>query len=216
MQSLKIYQRCEFIMSKINLQAVSAETENAKADNFDPFDPANLRLSQSFTETVGVKKLLSTVPVRRPSQQDFLRVHPDPAYRENFPIIELKDEREEYIVTAGLVPELAGEFVLKTLYTAINRQGNLFLWPVRLPSPDGKDLDWWRSGREAAELAMHDWVRIKANMNLGAYDIFKAEGVMLEPEWPKLDYWELIRIAFRDHLITTTDHAVIKRLRGQS
>jgi hypothetical protein len=205
-------------MSKLNLQAVSAGAENANSptDNPDPFDPSNLRLSQSFTETVGVKKVLATVPVRKPGPQDFVRVHPSPDYRDNFPIIELKDEREEYIVTAGLVPELAGEFVIKTLFTAINRQGTLFFWPVRLPSPDGKDLDWWRSGREGAELAMRDWVRVKANMNLGAYDIFKAESVIQEPEWPKLGFWDLIKIAFRDHLITTVDHPVIKRLRGQS
>ena len=44
----------------------------------DPFNPDNLRLSQSFAETVGVKKLLTTVPVRKPSPQDFVRVHPDP------------------------------------------------------------------------------------------------------------------------------------------
>ena len=120
---------------------------------------------------VGVKKLRLTIPVRKPSPQDFVRVHPDPTYRENFPIIELKDEREEYIVTAALVPELANEFVTKTLYTAINRQGTLFLWPVRLPPPDGKNLEWWRSAREAAEMAMSSWVRVKANMNMGAYDI---------------------------------------------
>jgi len=97
-----------------------------------------------------------------------VRVHPNPEYRDNFPIIELKDEREEYIVTAGLVPELASEFVTKTLYTAVNRQGTLFFWPVRLPPPDGKQMEWWRSAREAAELAMSGWVRVKANMNLGA------------------------------------------------
>ena len=138
-------------------------------------------------------------------------------YRENFPIIELKDEREEYIVTASLVPELAGEFVTKTLYTAITRQNTVFFWPVRLPSPDGKDMNWWRSGRDAAALAMNDWVRVKANMGLGAYDIFKAErsAEMPQPEWPELGFWDLIKIAFRDHLITTIDHPVIQRLRGQ-
>ena len=114
------------------------------------------------------------------------------------------------------MPELIGEFVIKTLYLAINRQGTLFFWPVRLPGPDGKDMNWWKSGREAAELAMKDWVRVKANMNLGAYDIFKAESVISEPEWPTLGYWELIKIAFRDHLIIPIDHPVIKRLRGQS
>jgi hypothetical protein len=203
-------------MNKLPLQAVhpSAETPEP-ASQPDPFDPANLRLSQSFTETVGVKKLLTTVPVRKPGPQDFVRVHPAPEYRENFPIIELKDEREEYIVTAALVAELTGEYVIKTLFTAINRQRTVFFWPVRLPSPDGKDMNWWRSGREAAELAMHDWVRVKANMNLGAYDIHKAESVMGEPEWPQVAFWDLIRIAFRDHLIDHIDHPVIKRLRGQ-
>jgi hypothetical protein len=181
----------------------------------DPFNPTNLRLSQSFVETAGVKKLLTTVPVRKPSPQDFVRVHPDPAYRENFPIIELKDEREEYIVVADLVPALVGEFVTKTLFTAINRQGTVFFWPVRLPSPDGKNLDWWRSSREAAELAMKSWIRVRANMNLGAYDIFQAASVISDPEWPQLGFWELIKIAFRDHLVDRIDHPVIKRLRGQ-
>ena len=204
-------------MDKIPLQAVPPTTEVPQPTTtpFDPFDPANLRLSQSFTETVGVKKLLTTIPVRKPSPQEFVRVHPAPEYRENFPIIELKDEREEYIVTNSLVPELIGEFVTKTLFTAINRQGTVFFWPVRLPNPDGKDLDWWRSAREAAELAMNDWVRVKANMNLGAYDIFKAESTISEPEWPTLGYWDLIKIAFRDHLVDRIDHPVIKRLRGQ-
>lgn len=200
--------------TKPNLQAVEQEATNTQAP--DPFDPANLRLDQSFTETVGVKKLRLTIPVRKPSPQDFVRVHPDPTYRENFPIIELKDEREEYIVTAALVPELTNEFVTKTLFTAINRQGTLFLWPVRLPPPDGKNLEWWRSAREAAEMAMSSWVRVKANMNMGAYDIFRAETAISDPVWPEEGFWDLIKVAFRDHLITTLDHPVIKRLRGQT
>jgi hypothetical protein len=193
-------------------------TPEQQASTPDPFDPTNLRLSQSFVENAGVKKLLTTVPVRKPSQQDFVRVHPDPAYRENFPIIDLKDDREEYIVVADLVPLLIGEFVTKTLFTAINRQGTVFFWPVRLPSPDGKNLDWWRSSRDAAELAMKSWIRVRANMNLGAFDIFEADdkaNKIPDPKWPQLGFWELIKIAFRDHLIDRIDHPVIKRLRGQ-
>ena len=37
----------------------------------DPFDPENLRLDQSFTENTGVKKLLITVPVRKPKAARF-------------------------------------------------------------------------------------------------------------------------------------------------
>jgi hypothetical protein len=180
----------------------------------DPFDLGNLRLSQSFTETAGVKKLLTIVPVRKPNPQDWVRVHPGSEYRENFPLIELKDEREEYVVAASLAPELVGEFVSKTLYTTVNRQGVVSLWPVRLPDPDGREMEWHRSAREAAELATTRWVRCKANRSLGAYEIFQAEACIAEPTWPDLTFQEVIRIAFRDRLITSMDHPVIKRLRG--
>ena len=50
----------------------------------DPFDLDSLRLNPSFLETSGVKKLITTVPTRRPSPQDFVRVHPSPKYRDNF------------------------------------------------------------------------------------------------------------------------------------
>ena len=39
------------------------------------FDPAKLRLSQNFTEDVGVKKILITIPVRKPGKQVFFRAH---------------------------------------------------------------------------------------------------------------------------------------------
>jgi hypothetical protein len=53
-------------------------------------------------------------------------------------------------------------------------------------------------------------------MNLGAYDIFEADGnnKIPDPQWPDLSFWDLIKIAFRDHLITSLDHPVIERLRG--
>jgi hypothetical protein len=199
------------VTSDVNLDATANVVSIA---NSDPFDPANLRLSQAFTQTVGVKKLLLTIPVRKPSPQDFVRVHPSPDFRGDFPIIDLKDDREEYIVTAGLVDELSTELVAKTLFTAINRQGVVFFWPVRLPGPDGKTNDWWHSAREAAELATRNWVRVKANTSLGAYDVSAAQSVISEPTWPEHDFWSLIKIAFRDHLITSLDHPVIQRLRG--
>jgi len=74
----------------------------------DPFDPENLRLDQSFVETSGVKKLLTTVPVRKPNNQDFNRVHSNEAYRLTAAIIELKDDREVYLVFTTYRPSTAG------------------------------------------------------------------------------------------------------------
>ena len=131
-------------------------------------------------------------------------------------MIDLIDDDEDYLVRPEILPDLAGEVVYKTIFTAINRQGVVFLWPIRLPAPDDRKSDWPRSQREAAELAMRQWVRLKANMSLGAYEITMAESVMAEPVWPELSYQELVRIAYRDRMIATLDHAVVKRLRGQS
>jgi hypothetical protein len=144
----------------------------------DPFDPENLRLDQSFVETSGVKKLLTTVPVRKPNNQDFVRVHSDEAYRLTSAIIELKDDREVYLVLPHVAHQLPGECSPVILYTAINRQGVVFLWPVKLPAADGKILEWHRSAAEAAERAMGCWLRVKADMALGAYAMYEASSTI--------------------------------------
>jgi hypothetical protein len=145
-----------------------------------------------------------------------VRVHPAPEFRENFAMVDLKDDREEYIVQPAILSELTSEVVYKTVFTAVNRQGVVFLWPIRLPAADDRKTEWPRSAREAAELAMTRWIRMKANMSLGAYEITVAESVMADPIWPGLSYADLVKIAFRERIITTLDHPVIKRLRGQS
>ena len=180
----------------------------------DPFDLSKLRLTQDFVETGGVKRLLTTVPVRKPAPQDFIRVHPDSSYRAAVALVEFRDERETYLVTMNIARELPGEFVSAILYTAINRQGVVHLWPVRLPASDGRILEWHRSAAEAAERAMDRWIRVRANMSLGAYEMFEAAATIPDPVWPELSFQELLRVAFRDRLVDRLDHAVIKRLRG--
>lgn len=183
----------------------------------DPFNPASLRLDPSYADTVGVRKLLTTVPVRKPNKQEFVRVHPDPLYRLTpAAIIEIKEDREVYLVTPAMAAELPDDFSVATLFTATNRQGVLFLWPVKLPAPDGRQNEWHRSAAEAAETAMLDWVRIKANMSLGAYELFKATGDLPDPEWADLPFPDILRIAFRDRYVEAPDHPLIKRLRGES
>ena len=181
----------------------------------DPFDPSSLRLDQSFADGEGVKKLLLTVPVRKPNRQDFVRVHPDAAYRATeVGIIELRDEQETYLVSRAVAGDLEREFTLVTLFLAINRQGVLFLWPVKLPGHDGKHNEWHRSAGEAAHVAMKHWVRVIANMSLGAYETFVAEADLPDPTWPDRPFSEILEIAFRDRLIDRPDHPLIKQLRG--
>jgi hypothetical protein len=91
---------------------------------------------------------LITVPVRKPNRQDFVRVHTDPAYRLSpAAIIELKDDRETYLVMPAMAPALPGEFATATLFTAINRQGVLFLPCSSTSTPCGRALNVQRRPR---------------------------------------------------------------------
>lgn len=180
----------------------------------DPFNPAALRLDASAGSSIGVKKLLTTVPVRKPNRQTFVRVHPDEAYRLTTAVIEHKEDNEIYLLAPQLHRELIEEAQLVTLCLTIDRQGNVSLWPVKVPREDGRANNWHLSARDAAEQATKKWVRVVANMSLGAYDIHAAVGNLSEPAWPDLEMAAILRIAFQTRYITDTNHHVLKKLRG--
>lgn len=180
----------------------------------DLFNLEKLRLSQDYQQALGAKKATITVPVKKPGPQDFVRVHSAPEYQIETYLIKLKEENEFYLVAAHLHAELQSEPTPYLLLTTINRQGVLFLWPIRMPGADGKLDDWNQSAIEAAKLARLKWVRVTANRSLGAYDVFVASGNLSEPEWPDADFGKLVRTAFRERVIDSLDHPVVKRLRG--
>lgn len=180
----------------------------------DKFSLSNLRLCQNFRENTGVKKHLTTIPVRKPGKQDFVRIHPNPDYRIDTAVIELKEEREVYLLAPDLLHELPSEWSAKTLITYINRQGVIALWPIGLPNNEGRTNTWNDSARDAALLAQDSWVRVSANMSLGAYDTFSALGDIPEPEWPDISFEEILKIAFKGKYIDSLDHAVVRDLQG--
>jgi hypothetical protein len=183
----------------------------------NPFDPASLRLSQDFNAGMGVRKALLSVPVRKPDKSWFVRVHPADANRLQTCVIELKEDRETYLVARPLWPELAAEatFKPKLFATAINRQHVVFLWEVNLPRADGRVDEWTRTALEALNRAATRWVRMAANMSLGAYDVFEATGSLGEPEWPTTPFQELLSVAFKGRFINDLNHPVLRRLRGE-
>jgi len=182
----------------------------------DPFDPESLAMKGNPTEGIGAKRALVTVPVRKPNRQEFFRVSPDDDHALQMAVLELKSEREIYAVVPEVAIALPGETRLVTLTTTMNRQSNLFLWPVPLPSEDGRQLAWHTSAREAAALARDKWVRMVANMGGGYYDIWEAEGTIADPQWPEHTFRQLLKIAFGGgRLIDTEDHPVLKQLLGR-
>lgn len=193
----------------------SAPTSQSVAP--DPFDPAQFAANSTVLGGVGVTKELVTCPVRKPNKQEFVRVHPSADYRLRVHILELKDEREVYLVLPAIAAELPGETRTVSLRLAVSRQGAVFLWPVPEPSLDGRELAWHTSARTAAAKGETHWVRVVANMPQGSYDVFTAPGTLGTPVWPDKTLRDILSIAFGDSfIIRDAGHPVIKRLLGQA
>ena len=204
---------------------LAATDETTATDNpptvdadHDPFDLERLRLSQDFVASANVRKVLTTVPVRKPAKEWFVRTHPSEEYRFPTHVVELKDDGEIYLVGPDLWDELSGEstFGPRALVTTISSQGVLFLWSIRLPGPDGKIDSWNASAMEASHIARETWVRVQSNRPLGAYEVRQALGDIPEPDWSIPPFRDLLQIAFRDRIIDSVDHPVLRRLRGEA
>ncbi len=193
----------------------SNEKVTSEQAALDPFDPATLRLSQDFASTVGVKKVLTKVPCRKPNRQEFVRVRAGAEWRVDTAVFEDTLDKEMYLVAADLIPELAKEVHPVCLRLAINKQGDIFLWPCKLPGPDGRRNNWHESAVDAAKCAEKRWVRVSANMTAGMYDVYEATGDLAEPNWPDVSFRDVLELSFRDRRIDSHDHPILKSLRGE-
>jgi hypothetical protein len=179
-------------------------------------DLNSLRLSQDFEEISGAKKVLITVPVRKPGKQSWFRVHLSEAMRLATAILEHQEENEVYLVDRPLWSELSQELKPVMIFTVIDRLANVSLWPIKLPGPDGRIDQWNQSALQIANMAKTMWVRLVSNRALGAYEPITSTAGWPEPDWPLIDFQELLRIGFNGRFINTLEHPVIKRLQGKS
>lgn len=193
----------------------SQDASDGPTSDPDPFDPARYRLSQDFAAGLGVKRVLTTVPVRKPYRQEFVRVRPGETWRLETALLEDTVNRETFLVEPRLVPELTDDVTATVLFTAISRQQAVFLWPVKLPRPDGRSNRWNDSALAAARLAEDRWVRVAADMAAGHYATFEAVAELCEPEWPQESFADLLGLAFRGRVVDDISHPVLRRLRGE-
>ena len=126
-----------------------------------------------------------------------------------------KEENETFLVAPNMWAVLAGEIRPVLLLPTITRQGALMIWPMRIVDGSRRDA-WADTSAEAAGYAKEKWVRMAADKSLGAYRIYTAEGQLPDPIWPDKSLEQLLEVAFRDRVIDSENHPVVRKLRGLS
>jgi hypothetical protein len=195
-----------------------------------PIDLAGLVVSQDFGATLSLSTAAAPIRIGKPEPEWFFRVHPDPAYHQNALILELEadrsagsQERSKLYLIAGpelqallmadlsIYPKLAS---LRLLVLAVTRQGTAFLWPLRVPA-EGDSEGWTGSAWHCAIKAKTHWLRMTSNNTEKRYIETIAMDQTGELAWPKLGPKEILYSAFRDRIIDSPDHPVLRRLRGE-
>jgi hypothetical protein len=191
----------------VNLSEPAASVEAP-----DPYDFKSIRLNGGAGEGVRIRKPLTTVPARRPGRKVW-RTHPDPTHQIEVALLDAEDTGEEYLLSgAEVIEALAGLYTPVVLHTAYDSRRVRFLAKRKIPREDGLSAEWALSAARGFERAKEVWIRLKANIPLGAYEIHEAEGKIEDPEWPKESLGDLLRVAFRNRIITSVDHPLVAKL----
>jgi hypothetical protein len=182
----------------------------------NPFDPASLRLGADFSEGLGVRKVVSTIPCRKPGKSEWFMVRAGEEWRLPTAVLEMENgvDRATYLVSKNLWGDLHGEISPALVLTCTNRAGDLFLWRVKLPGPDGRSNTWTESALRIAQAAETMWCRMVSDTTNGHYTHYVPTAELPSPKWPDLAFDDILRIAFRDRYIETPDHPILRQLRG--
>jgi len=193
----------------------------------DPFDLESLRVPPNYRQTGKTKAVRFKIRTsQRAPREKFIRVHPFDLETGDWCFQALMYEYIEdgtidkttYIVPAGCeaFELIEAKLQLFMILAAVTRKGDLFLWEIKAPDPDGdsRSYDWHRTKLESANQAVNRWVSVEANTSQGAYECFPPESELPEPRWPDLSFPKMIELAYRDRIIRDREHPVIKDILG--
>jgi len=179
------------------------------------FDLNDIALPQNFAALADVKTEAAAPAIRKPGKQTWFAPHPEQKYWRSFLVLNDEEDRgSTYVISPTLKDVLGGEWVAKILVPCQTRQGSIFFWPIKLPDADGKLDPWNRSALGIATSSPNEWIRVKSNMEAGAYEASKPVTPPAAPTWGDgIDghYQKALAAVFIDSLT----HPILKRLRGE-
>ena len=145
---------------KAQADLLPVATAQQLTDEPEEFDLDAIRLPQNFGESSGIKKLLTTVSVRKPNRTQFFRTHPD--HRLDVMLLKYGETDDLYIVILQLRAEVEHLAKPYRLVLTVDRGGTVFIWPLAIPDEEHL-LDWHSSVMEAEVFARESWVCMQSN-----------------------------------------------------
>jgi hypothetical protein len=174
----------------------------------------------SPTSLVNEKVVDVHLPVRKPKPKEHFRVCDDPAMTVQLAVYVHKPEgsmdEETFFVLPAMEDYLRRQEELRIVQVVLCRTkaGALFLWPLPVHDGEGPPRSHVTTAREIAKRALTEWIRMKWRRADNAYFGLKAEDDWPEPVWPDQPFKELLKLGFKDKVIDSIDHPVIRELRG--
>ena len=174
----------------------------------------DLKLSLDYLEKNTSTSVVTGIPVRKPKSTEYFRVRPGEDFRTTSMGFRYGHQNDFYLVASRAIAPISEILFPLKIVLCVSTEDAPFLWPLRLPTPDN-DMQWFRSALMASEIAEGEWVKISANMGIGAYDLYTTESITKEPRFPDTDFAELVKLGFQGKIITSPDNQMVVELSGK-
>jgi hypothetical protein len=161
------------------------------------------------------QKLRTLVPYGKLPPEKFIRVRPksDAAY--SCWLLQAKKPSDQYLVADDLHSVLQGHVRKALIRLAVDKDGEPYLVPEIAPDAGVKLHRWNASWNSALKIAETRWVKVKANLATGSYEVFAATDDLATPLWPEESMEELVGMAFNDRVISDVGHPLVSLVLGK-
>jgi hypothetical protein len=175
---------------------------------------AAMRLNQTYTDAA-VRKVYKLIPIERPKPEAYVRCHPGEGFTQMpVALVEWGKPRKTYWLTPEMAALVEGKYTEVALFTTIDLQDDIVIWPVKLNKPGRNPSDFNTSALLVAEEAKTRWLSVICGAKNYTGEEPKAH--FPPPNWPELTPDQLFfDIAFPgDRVVRSVNHPVMQSLLG--
>lgn len=184
----------------------------AAAEKFEKFAEMRRDPRASMAQT---KKRLVDIPARTPDKAWFVRTSGRPQHQGILPLYwDKAGDGHPYLIDPAVQDYFGKDVRNNYCVLSITRQGTFFLWCSPLEDEEGNWNSWHASAHDMKGFAAVSWIRVQSNKQLGGYEPNDPKVQPPDPEWPDISWGDIVRLAFRRHLVEVESHPLINRLLG--